>query len=59
MKYDYKNRLSVSRENSSTVKRPAQIDEFYSDRSRVLYCSSFRRLQQSLISKWGVMYVVR
>lgn len=46
MNYDYKNRLSVTRENSSTVKRPAQIDEFYSDRSRVLYCSSFRRLQQ-------------
>ncbi|AHF08606.1 dGTPase [Desulfitobacterium metallireducens] len=46
MKYDYKNRLSVNRERSSTVKRSAQIDEFYSDRSRVLYCSSFRRLQQ-------------
>lgn len=46
MKYDYKNRLSIKRERSSSVKRTAQIDEFYSDRSRVLYCSSFRRLQQ-------------
>ncbi len=46
MLYDYKNRLSVTREHSSTVNRPTQIDEFYSDRSRVLYCSSFRRLQQ-------------
>lgn len=38
--------MSIVRERSSTVKRIAQIDEFYSDRSRVLYCSSFRRLQQ-------------
>jgi dGTPase len=46
MKYDYKKRLSIKRERVSTVKRSAQIDEFYSDRSRILYCSSFRRLQQ-------------
>jgi dGTPase len=46
MIYDYKKRLSITRERSSTVKRTEQIDEFYSDRSRVLYCSSFRRLQQ-------------
>lgn len=30
MKDDYKNRLSVNRERTSTVKRSAQIDEFYS-----------------------------
>jgi dGTP triphosphohydrolase len=46
MIYDYKNRLSIIRERSSTVKRTEQIDVFYSYRSRVLYCSSFRRLQQ-------------
>lgn len=46
MKYDYKNKLSIKRERVSTVKRSDQIDEFYSDRSRVLYSSSFRRLQQ-------------
>lgn len=46
MKYDYKSILSTKRVRPSTVKRASQIDEFYSDRSRVLYSSSFRRLQQ-------------
>lgn len=38
--------ICSERIGKSTVHRPTQIDEFYSDRSRVLYCSSFRRLQQ-------------
>lgn len=38
--------IGSERIGKSTVHRPTQIDEFYSDRSRVLYCSSFRRLQQ-------------
>lgn len=44
--YDYKNKLSVCRARRSTATRKASIDQFYSDRSRILYCSSFRRLQQ-------------
>lgn len=38
--------ICSERIGKSTVCRRAKIDEFYSDRSRVLYCSSFRRLQQ-------------
>ena len=44
--FDYKNKLSSERNRLSTVKRIRNIDNFYSDRSRILYCSSFRRLQQ-------------
>ena len=43
---NYKDLLSIQRERSSSVKRDRIIDEFYSDRSRLLYSSSFRRLQQ-------------
>ena len=45
MKYNYESLLSREREYSGEVK-PTKIDEFYSDRSRITYCSSFRRLQQ-------------
>lgn len=38
--------ISATRAKKSSVYRKVRIDEFYSDRSRVLYCSSFRRLQQ-------------
>ena len=46
MIHNYKKLLSSKRVNDSTVKRNALIDEFYSDRSRIIYCSSFRRLLQ-------------
>ena len=46
MKYEYNALLSRKRVRPSTVKRSRNIDDFYSDRSRILYCSSFRRLQQ-------------
>lgn len=46
MENNYNNRLSSDRVRKSTVKRRRNIDNFYSDRSRILYCSSFRRLQQ-------------
>lgn len=46
MIFDYKNKLSSMRCRTSTVKREKNIDNFYSDRSRILYCSSFRRLLQ-------------
>lgn len=38
--------LSTKRLNTSKIKRSSKLDEFYSDRSRIIYCSSFRRLQQ-------------
>lgn len=38
--------FNSDRMRKSTVIRLDKIDEFYSDRSRILYCSSFRRLQQ-------------
>ena len=38
--------ICATRVGKSSVYRKAPIDEFYSDRSRVLYSSSFRRLQQ-------------
>ena len=38
--------ICTTRVGKSSVYRKAPIDEFYSDRSRVLYSSSFRRLQQ-------------
>ena len=34
------------RKRASSIKRVREIDEFYSDRSRIIYSSSFRRLQQ-------------
>lgn len=46
MQYDYEKLLSTKRETHSTINRGLQIEEFYSDRSRILFCSSFRRLQQ-------------
>ena len=46
MKYDYKSLMSTKRERISSVKRKSAINEFYSDRSRIIYCSAFRRLQQ-------------
>lgn len=38
--------IYIDRIGESTVRRNSNIDQFYSDRSRVLFCSSFRRLQQ-------------
>lgn len=38
--------ISSKRVEKSSVNRKVPINEFYSDRSRVLYSSSFRRLQQ-------------
>jgi len=46
MEYVYENKLSVMRMRNSTIKRNFVVDEFYSDRSRIIYSSSFRRLQQ-------------
>ena len=43
-KYDHL--LCVERKRPSTVERESTIDQFYSDRSRIIYSSSFRRLQQ-------------
>lgn len=43
---DYNRFILVNRLRESTRKRTRQIDQFYSDRSRILYSSSFRRLQQ-------------
>lgn len=42
----YADLLSKKRLNTSKIKRSSKLDEFYSDRSRIIYCSSFRRLQQ-------------
>ncbi len=42
----YADLLSVKRIRKSSVQRKPKVDEFYSDRSRIIYCSSFRRLQQ-------------
>ena len=44
--FNYKDLLSTKRERKSTIERQNDIDEFYSDRSRIIYCSAFRRLQQ-------------
>ena len=43
---DYNSFIVVNRLRKSTRKRRREIDQFYSDRSRILYSSSFRRLQQ-------------
>lgn len=42
----YDQLLCVERKRLSTVERESTIDQFYSDRSRIIYSSSFRRLQQ-------------
>lgn len=42
----YNDLIVIKRERDSSVKRLRRIDQFYSDRSRVIYSSSFRRLQQ-------------
>lgn len=42
----YNDLIVVKRERDSFVKRSRTIDQFYSDRSRIIYSSSFRRLQQ-------------
>lgn len=44
--YLYSKMLSTKGERNSDSKRNNSIDEFYSDRSRIIYSSSFRRLQQ-------------
>lgn len=46
MEHDYDEKLSSARLRTSTIPRKNKIDEFYSDRSRILYSTSFRRLQQ-------------
>ncbi|MDE5866314.1 MAG: dGTPase [Lachnospiraceae bacterium] len=42
----YNQLLSVDRMRPSSMERKSTIDHFYSDRLRILYSSSFRRLQQ-------------
>lgn len=42
----YNNLLCMDRIRKSSIERESTIDQFYSDRSRILYSSSFRRLQQ-------------
>lgn len=46
MNYDYKKLFSTKRMRQTTISRLSPIEEFYSDRSRLIYSSSFRRLQQ-------------
>lgn len=43
---DFNELIIKKRLRESSIKRPRGIDEFYSDRSRIIYSSSFRRLQQ-------------
>ena len=43
---DYDRFIITRRMRESSVKRSRKIDQFYSDRSRIIYSSSFRRLQQ-------------
>ena len=38
--------LFTNRIQKSSIQRDSDIDDFYSDRSRIIFCSSFRRLQQ-------------
>jgi hypothetical protein len=37
MKYNYERLLCTNCEKSSTIRRNAYIDEFYSNRSRILF----------------------
>lgn len=46
MQYDYNQLLTTARKRLSTINRSNASEQFYSDRSRVIYNSSFRRLQQ-------------
>ena len=46
MTHDYNEKLSSIRLRNSSVSRNNKVSEFYSDRSRILFCTSFRRLQQ-------------
>ncbi len=43
---DYKKILITKRQRESSKIRNSSIEEFYSDHSRIIFCSSFRRLQQ-------------
>lgn len=45
-KYNYNTLLSSARAGSGSRGGTRNIEAFYSDRTRILYCSSFRRLQQ-------------
>lgn len=38
--------LFINRNRKSSVKRISSVEEFYSDKSRIIFCSSFRRLMQ-------------
>ncbi len=46
MDINYKKFFSTKRLRDTTISRTNSIEEFYSDRSRLIYSSSFRRLQQ-------------
>ena len=43
--YDYGKLLCNTRRQRSSMIRASSVEDFYSDRSRIIYCSSFRRLQ--------------
>ncbi|MDU6767288.1 MAG: deoxyguanosinetriphosphate triphosphohydrolase, partial [Gemella haemolysans] len=43
---EYDKFINTTRQRTSTYKRDRVIEEFYSDKSRIIYSSSFRRLQQ-------------
>ena len=43
---DYGKILVTNRQRKTSKKRNSAIEEFYSDHSRIIFCSSFRRLQQ-------------
>lgn len=45
-KLAYDKFINTTRKRKSTYKRERVIEEFYSDKSRIIYSSSFRRLQQ-------------
>ena len=45
-KKEYDKFINTTRERKSKYKRDRIIEEFYSDKSRIIYSSSFRRLQQ-------------
>lgn len=46
IKRTYNGFISTTRVRKSSLQRSRTIDQFYSDRSRIIYSSSFRRLQQ-------------
>lgn len=45
-KFNFNVFICSKRLRDSTIKRSRKIDQFYSDRSRIIFSSSFRRLQQ-------------